>query len=738
MMAGDSSHDNNLPANGLNPRLAQAGEQIGLRDYLEKLDRRKWLALAVFVVVLGLTVLSVLRTTPVYEASATLMLISSDESSIFGQTARYLWPTGPNVSNCVELIRSRSVAERVAAQMPDSMMLSAGMLQGMISARPVRQTDIIQLTTAARTPEAAVAVVNAYVKTYQEYDLEQSRTDVSAIRRFVDDQLAVVGARLDSSERKLAQFKGLHQLTDLDAETRALIGRQSQIGAAYEQAVADAKASEAELAHVRAQIEQEGEGMSEKLEGISSPMVASLRAALNQLEVERTNLMMRGFDESSERIKGLERQIGSTRARLRAESQALIAQQGFVDPVGRLSGLFNSALSLDTRLVASNARRAALARVLDSYEASVAALPEAERLLAGLTREVETGRRVYGLLSERREEARIQEVGRTSGVRVLDLARGASRTKPNIPSSVAFGLVLALALGLGVAWVVNYFDTAVRGPRELQRAGWPVLGSIPLLPGKKRQKRRGRNEAITSHLVTHSDSESSGAEAYRMLRSNLALAGTDRPLRTVVVTSAGPGEGKSTVAVNLASVLAQAGSRVLLVDADLRHPTLHSIFGRKRQPGLTDLIISDSGLENAVFKAGLDRLFCLSSGRIPPSPADLLVSSPAARLYDRLAGAYDYVVFDTPPVLIAADAPVLGAMADATVLVVQAGRTSVEAAEAAREALANTGSQVVGCVLNGVSPSSRYGRYYYYKYRCRYSNHKPDPEPDTAKNKKKP
>jgi capsular exopolysaccharide synthesis family protein len=712
--------------------------QVHLRDYLERLDRRKWLALAVFVVVLGLTVLSVLRTTPVFEARATLMLTSSDESNIFGRPGYVMWPNEPNVNNCVELLSSRSVAERVAARLPDTARLPPGALQGMISARPVHQTDIIQLIASAGSPEVAIMVANTYAETYQEYDLEQNRSDVSAIRQFIDDQLAVVGARLDSSEQALALFKSSHQLTDLDAETRALVQQQAELAASYQQASVDVQANEAELAHVRAGIEQEGEGMADRLEGISSPMVASLKAALNQLEVERTNLLMRGFDESSERIQGLERQIDSTRARLKTESQVLISQQGFVDPVGRLSGLFESALELDTRLAAAKARRQALASVLDRYEYSVSRLPEAERLLAGLTRDVETDRSVHSLLSERREEARIQEVGRTPNVRVLDRALGAGRTKPNIPSSVAFGLVLALALALGTAFVVDYLDSAVRSPRDLQRAGWPVLGSIPLLPGKKGQKRRGPKEVMTSHLITHSDPESSGAEAYRMLRSNLALAGTDRPLRTVVVTSAGPGEGKSTVAVNLASVLAQAGSRVLLVDADLRHPTLHSIFGRKRQPGLTDLIISDSGLENAVFKPGLDRLFCLPSGRIPPSPADLLVSSSAARLYDRLAGAYDYVVFDTPPVLIAADAPVLGAMADATVLVVRAGRTSADAADAAREALANTGSQVVGCVLNGVSPSSRYGRYYYHKYRYRYSNHKPDPEPDTAKNKKKP
>ncbi|UCG41764.1 MAG: polysaccharide biosynthesis tyrosine autokinase [candidate division WOR-3 bacterium] len=728
----------NRPAPARSPRPAVTGEQMGLRDYLEKLNRRKWLALGVFVVVLGLTAVSIVRTKPVYVARATLMLTTSDESSILSQMSPpYLWPRGPNLDNCVELIRSRSVAERVAQRLPDTMRLPPGALRGMISARPIRETDIIQLTAAAGSPRVAVMVVNAYAETYQEYDLEQNRSDVSTIRQFIDDQLVVAKARLDSSEQILADFKRSHQLTSLPAETEALVGQQAGMAAAFQQATVDVQATESELTYVRERMDQEAEGMADRIEGISSPMVASLRAALNQLEVERANLMMRGFDESSERIQGLERQIDSTRARLKAESQALVAQQGFVDPVGRLSGLFESALALDAKLAAAKARRRALSGVLSRYESSIARLPEAERVLAGLTRDVETGRRVHALLSERREEARIREVGRTPSVRLLDRALGAGRTKPNIPSSVSFGLVLALALALGTAFVVDYLDSAVQGPRELQRQGWTVLGNIPLLPGKTGRRRRGRKEVMTSHLITHSDSESSGAEAFRMLRSNLALTNTDRPLRTIVVTSAGPSEGKSTVAINLASVLAQAGSRVLLVDADLRHPMLHSVFGRKRQPGLTDLIISDSGAENTVFKSGIDQLFILPSGSIPPSPADLLVSTSAAKLLGRLAGTYDYVVFDTPPVLIAADAPTLGSMADVTILVVRAGRTAVDAVEMARDALLNTGSLVVGCVLNGVSPSSRYGRYYYYyKYKSHYSQHTPDPEPGTAKTKK--
>lgn len=711
--------------------------RTALYDYLDVLLRRKWLALGVFLGVLLLTGLFIARTRPVYEAKATLMAATRNAGDILsGATEAYVRLNRPSIANNVELLRSWTMAEMVARSLPDTVVrsiarargeaaaieLSPAALQSMVTVRPVRDADVIQLAVSARTPAAAVAVANGYLDTYEQYDLDQSRTDVSAIRQFIERQLTIVGGRLDSAERSLQRFKSSHRLADLDAETRALIDRHSHLATMYQQEATEVEGHEAELAHVEDLIDQEGQGMGDKLGSISSPVVANLKATLNQLEVQKINLIIQGFGETSERVKGLDRQIDDARARLRSESQVLIDQQGFVDPVGRLKDLFDTALTLGTELAASRARLDALREALNRSDAALARLPETERMLARLTRDVETDRRVYSLLSERYEEARIQEVGRTSTVRVLDRAQRARRTRPNIASSAALGLILALALAVGSAWAAEHIDTSVRSPRDLQRHGLAVLGSIPQLVGRNGRGRR-RDDDVASHLITHTDGESSGAEAFRMLRSSLAFVSTDRPLRSIVVTSPGPSEGKSTVAVNLASVLAQAGSRVLLVDADLRHPMLHTLFGRKRQPGLTDLIVGGNSVESTVFTAGIDRLFCLSSGTIPPSPADLLVSPTTGTLLGRLAGTYDYVVFDTPPVLIAADSPIVGSLVDATIMVVRAGRTSLEAVELARTALANSGTRLVGFVLNGLNRSDRYGRYYYYYGYKYYQGH---------------
>ena len=698
-------------------------------DYLGMLARRKWLAAGIFAAVIGLSILSIVRTRPVYQARATFMVAEPDGTSVLD--GRFMSLTGDSkqqVSNCIELLHSWSLAEKVAERMPDSMELSAGELQSMVTARPVRQTDVIELVATGPSREAAIAAANVYLDAYQQYDLDQSRAEVRATRQFIEDQLAVAGPRLDSFERKLEQYKTSHRLSDLNEETRALIDQQAAVAAQLQQADVEIKTGEAQLAQVQSQLEQAGEGAADRPQAIGSPLVSSLQNSLNQLQVEKANLTIGGFSLTSQRVRDLDRQLDSTRAQFKAALRTLVAQQQFADPVGQLSDRLEQALTLSSGLTEARARKAALSNVLSGYDASLARLPETERNLAGLIRDAETGRRVHSLLSERYEEARIQEAGRAASVRLIDRARGATQTQPNVRWSLSLGLTLALALALGSAWLVEYFDDSIRSPRELERRGYSVLGSVPqfLTNGRRWWK---RNANVTSRLITHTNVESSGAEAFRMLRTGLAFANAERKMHTIAVTSPGPSEGKSTVSVNLASVLAQAGARVLVVDADMRHPVLHTVFKHAKKPGLSDLIIFRSDPAAAIFPTELKGLSCLPCGTIPPSPADLLTLDATRSLLERLEGEFDYVVIDTPPVLVAADAPIIGALADTTILVVRAGKTTQDALEDARLALLNGGAFLSGLVVNDVKHTGRYGRYYYYHYKYHYShaNHKPDP-----------
>ncbi len=212
-------------------------------------------------------------------------------------------------------------------------------------------------------------------------------------------------------------------------------------------------------------------------------------------------------------------------------------------------------------------------------------------------------------------------------------------------------------------------------------------------------------------LVTITDPRSPAAEAYRTLRTNLSFYGLDRPIHTLVVTSPAAGEGKSTAIANLAVTMAQSGRRTILVDCDLRRPSLHELFGLAMTPGLTNLALE--GLtELPLQPTGVDNLWLLSSGPTPPNPADLLGASRMDRVLAQLSEAADIVLFDAPPVVAAADAAILGAKADGVLLIIQAGRTRRDQSERARELLEQAKARIVGVALTNAPRESGAAEYY--------------------------
>jgi len=218
------------------------------------------------------------------------------------------------------------------------------------------------------------------------------------------------------------------------------------------------------------------------------------------------------------------------------------------------------------------------------------------------------------------------------------------------------------------------------------------------------------------HLITLKQPRSPISEAYRVLRSNIRFAKIDNPSASLLVTSPGPEEGKTTTAANLAVVLAQAGQKVILVDSDLRRPTLHTFFGLDNHVGLTDLLVDGVELSDRVLKpTGQDGLRLVSSGHLPPNPSELLGSDSMRNMLHQLEEQADVVVLDSPPLLAVADASILGSLLGGAILVVQAGKTRNEAARRAKDALENSGVKLLGVVVNRISRrGGTYGYYYHY------------------------
>ncbi len=293
---------------------------------------------------------------------------------------------------------------------------------------------------------------------------------------------------------------------------------------------------------------------------------------------------------------------------------------------------------------------------------------------------------------------------------------------PNIPRNVGIAFVLGLMTALGVAFLLDYLDQSVKSDDEiLTRLGLVTIGHIAYAPTPKGK----RAELIAL------DTQSPASEAYRALRTSLMFSTIDHELRTIVVTSAAPDEGKTRTAANLAVVLAEAGHKTVLVDADFRRPSQHKVFGRIRNVGFSNLILQDVPESEAIGAVEkVPNLWLITSGPIPPNPSELLGSGRVKELIARLRGAFTYVIFDTPPVNAVTDAAILAAGANGTILVVEQGRTTFPALRHAKQLLDRVGAPTIGVVMNKVraSAGSYAYEYGYYGTRAEVSA-VPDPRP---------
>jgi capsular exopolysaccharide synthesis family protein len=378
---------------------------------------------------------------------------------------------------------------------------------------------------------------------------------------------------------------------------------------------------------------------------------------------------------------------------------------------------------------AVQARVQALDQLQSHTSAVIQSMPAPEAEEVRLTLQMETVRKIADQLREEFQKARVAEVAEAGQVELLAAAPLPPEPLPRHRGmKVGLALVMGLLLGSAGAFLREHTNSALNSKDEVEQVfRSPVLATIPQFDigragerrrwwGRKRRTRAaGPVSGSRNELVTALAPNSSGAEAYRVLRTNLIFSQSVRTLKTVVVTSCTPGEGKTTTAANLAITFAQQGMKVLLVDCDLRRARLHLLFEAGRDPGLTHLVLGHNTLQDVVQPSGVEGLSLLPSGALPPNPQELLGGPRMQRTLDELTSRFDLVVLDTPPLLATADAAVLAARVDGVVMVVRAGVTERGAAREVIGQLRGVDAHVLGVVLNDADdrlPS--YGGYYGY------------------------
>jgi len=730
--------------------------QLSLSDYLRIAYRGRWIIIISLLVVFTITVYITFTRPNIYQASTTVLVESSGsmERQIFG--ADYLMGGGSTtlIPNQTEILKSRRLAERTIRKLDQSIYRDSlsvfqpdeegnlpslrgmvGWLQSNMEIEHRKDTDVIEIKFSAYTPFECSYIANVIAQEFKLLNAEKSQGEVGYLRNFLDEQVKKKAEELKLAEDQLRDYYEQEKVTSLDAETTQLIQRLAEAESMLETAEVELSAAQETRSSLNGQLEERRTSLGTDLGGISTPYILSLQNQLGEAVGERTKFMV--AVESSQnasrisyegQLKVYDERIKALRDKLDEESKKLKTSGMVKDAFEVSQELITNLLKTETEIKAQTAKIKALRDVVNEYETKLESLPEKTLELARLERQRKVQEQTYIMMLSKLEETKITQAGKSGNVNILDEAIApVVPIRPNKRLNLMLGVLIGLGLGLGIVFVREYFDNTVKTVDEVENLGFSLLGTIPVIEegaaDKKRKKKwdslEDEGQQIESRLVTHFDPKSPISESYRTLRTNLAFTRVDNPMKTILITSAGPKEGKSTTVSNLAITLAQLGSRVVLVDSDLRRPVIHAIFGMEKEDGLTDHIMGSVSYEQSLKKSLLDNLSIVTSGTLPPNPSELLGSKAMEEFIERLKKDFDIVLFDSPPVIAVTDAAILCSKVDGAFLVISAGTTNRDAINRAKRLLENVQAQVLGAVLNSVDISGAYGSsnyYYYYHY----------------------
>lgn len=596
---------------------------------------------------------------------------------------------------------------------------AAQVLRGRLRVDPVKDSRLAVVKLEDADPDRAQRVLTTVVDTYISMNLENVLASTSQAVDWLQGQLDHLKTDLESSEMALHQYKEQKNILSLalDDQSNMLREEMKQLN----DALTHVRTRREEIAARRSQLNKvavDDPSVLPASELLASGLLTSLRHAYVDAVRERDALMKSGKGKNHPDVQTAQAKVDAARGAVLSEVKnvqgaldrdlAAISQQE-----GGISGLFEAA------------RRRAFDLNLLEIEYN------------RLRRAKENNEKLYSLVLERTKESDLSRMLRVNNIRVIDAPlRPGGPVRPQVPFNIAVGIFVGTVLGLGAALGRAVIDRTVKTPDDVEKeVGITFIGLLPEIGDDRRlgptygdkKKRLKVSDVKRPELIVHDFRMSGIAEAARTIRTNLLFMAPDRPFHTLLVTSAGPAEGKTTIACCIAIAMAQAGQRVVIIDCDLRKPRLHRIFGKDSKVGVTTALLDES-IDGALLSTEVPNLSVIPAGPIPPNPAEILHSARFKAFLEQVQGRFDRVILDSPPIVPVTDGVVLSTLVDGTILVVRAFKTTKDLARHALRALVDVGANIAGTVLNAVNLNKseyKYSHYYYYRKDGYYAEEAP-------------
>lgn len=721
-------------------------QEIHLRDYLQIIYKRRYVILTVLGIVFFTIALKTYSTTPIYTAAAQVLIERNYGSK--GLESSYYHYEPEFLETQAEIIKSTNVARKVVDSLqlatryrqyffqdkvevsflqaaknsvrkmldPIFVLLRPGkgeaaddagtgaivvapksdeeiiamIIQGGLDVTPVKNTKIVSISYSDANPAMAQMVADAVVQAYMSEMLEIKLSSSSYSVKWMTDKAREEREKLEHAEAELARFMRDNDLVTVEDKMTVLPQKLSGFGSQISSAESEKKELQDQLSQIRAA----GNDL-EQLERI--PALATNEVLKNIRE---------RIYKANQTIQELSKKYGHKHPKMikaRDELRILNDEKRF--EIERLISSISNSYEL------ASSKEKSLKDLLNDTKSQMLNMNEKFMQYQILKREVDSNRVMYETLQSGIKQESVTEQSQSVNIWVTKKAE-----HPYIPSypnkrrSLALGLVLGLFSGIGLAFFIEYLDNTVKGTRDLEdKFGVTVLGTIEEL--------RSGGEKIES-IVT-AKPLSPVAESYRLIRSGLLLSSAEHPPRTLLITSMNEKEGKTTTTANIGRILAQSGAKVLIVDCDLRRPRLHEVFGVTSKTGLSS-ILSGTASDDPVLQIPGEDVSILTSGPIPPAPAELLYSKAMMSLLERMSERFDFILLDSPPIQSVTDSLGLSQYVDGTVVVVRAGKTTIDSLESGMKKLRDVNTRFLGFVLNGMKDKD-VGRYNYYGYSSYYA-----------------
>jgi len=733
--------------NGTQNEFNNLDDSNNLKDYI-RLIRNNWLPV-ILITLTGLAVAIVyaMNATDIYKSTTTLRISKGKGDVLTSPLMPEFtdWGNDRFISNEIEVMNSFMTREKVAGalidsfyQNPDASNFSV-ILNGsdelfnsknnsitpktaedlasslkIISIEQKRGLDMVEVSAESPSPYEAALIANTYIQQYRLINLEMNRKQLRLVTDFLAEQKSEKQQELNDAEETLKDFQEKGGLIALDERASSLITLLAQFEAQKSVTQVDLMASNKVLENLRAELKSQNPRMADYLKSLSSKSyIEAIQDEIVKMEINREIALSNkdNHDQNSLVIKDYDSKINKLKDELDKELEVIKAGI-FASSPEEVKELTQKIIEQEVKNKSLQSSVQELNKIVASYEGRFSKLPKNTLEIARLKRKSEALEKLYLLLEQRYQEAIINEQSQPGNVVIIDNGRiPTSPSKPNRFLIILVGLILGSGLALGYVFVKNYFDDTVKTPEDIQNKNINVLAWIPRIEGL------GINGKTDFQFIVAKSPDSIPSEAFRALRTRVQFSRIAKTsLKTILITSAAPQEGKTTVSVNLAGSFALTNKKTLLMDCDLRKPKIHHIFHTPRVPGLIDYLFGDVELADIIKPTEVNNLHFIPTGTIPPNPAEMLDSEQMRSLLKKFRDDYDLIIVDSPPIIAVTDSEVLSGMVDGTLLVVSADTTEIELMERAAELIKREDTQFLGTVLNNFSYKSGYGSYYKYYY----------------------